>query len=1012
MKKGVIYRAIKNRTITLFMIVLIAIAGLYNYYIMPRQEVPDISAPVAKITTAYPGASSETVEKLITSKIEDEISSIEGYDYSQSYSRDSISIVTVFLTNDADVDKSWDELRRRMNDIQSDLPEQAQEIQVDTNLVDTAGMILSISGGNYSYEELASYADKIKNELSTIEGVSKFEVKGKLEKELKIVVDQDKLNQYPISIEDISNAIKAQSVEIPAGAISSKESKINVKTSSAYNSIEDMENTIVYASKETGALVRLKDVAKVQMALEDSSYKIKHNGKNSVLLTGYFRENRNIVLIGDEVEAKLNEVKKDLPSDLTVDKVLYQPEDVKSSVNDFVINLIEGMVFVMLVVFIGIGFRNAIVVSTAIPISMLMTFSFMNLFGIKIHQISITALIIALGMLVDNAIVISDAIQVKIDNDEEKLEACIKGAKETAMPVFTSTLTTIAVFTPLLTLAGAAGNFLKSIPQICIISLLASFGVAIFVTPTLAYILFKKSSRKEKDSFIKSFFSKALQLAMKKKIITVVLAIAALGGSLGMIKNLGLEFFPKADKSIIYLNINAENSIDINKTEEIANSVEKILSEQSEILSYTTSIGEPLPKFFFSVAPGVQAIDNAQTMISVDLGKENRFKTNGEFVDYLQQLFDAKISGGKVAVKELENGQPIGSPVRVRVSGNNIDEIIQASNVVKETLIGIDGAVNVNSDVSDKRYEYFVDVENETAINLGLTQYDIQKQINMALKGSKASVYREEGNEYNVIVSSDISSKEELENLSIKSSITGGKILLKQVAEINLLPQNTLIKKYNKNINVMVTSDISEGYSSVKIQNILEEKLASKNLENVKVTFDGEREQITKNFGDMGVVALFAILIIYMIIMVQFGSLIQPLIIMLTIPLSIIGSVLGLFIFKEPLSFTAVFGIVSLAGIVVNNAIILVDYINSERKLGISLDEACREAAGKRFRPVMLTTITTVIGLIPLAFSGSSMFAPMSIALMAGLIVATLLTLIVIPVVFSIVISRVERIIK
>ncbi len=1008
--KGIIYTAIKNRKITLFIFATFIFLGLYSYYITPKQEAPDLNPPYAMLTAVYPGASPKEVENLVTSKIEDKVSELDAYDYSTSESRNSLSVVVLRLDIDADTDKSWSVLRQKMDDLQAELPEECQEIKINTDVTKTAGIIISMSGDNFSYEELAGFAEEFKNELNKIEGITQFEITGKQEKEVKIDVDIQKLNYYKLSLEDVTNIIKTRNVNIPSGNLKNDKIKINVNTSGDYSSLKDVENTIITISSETGGIVRLKDIADVYMGLEDSNYKIKQNGKNAVLLTGYFKKNKNIVIIGKEVEKKINELKVNLPNGVIFDSISYQPEDVSKAVNNFILNLLEGIVFVIVVVFIGMGIRNALIVSTAIPLSILMTFCAMYVMGIKIHQISITALIIALGMLVDNAIVVSDSIQVKIDTGIKKINACIDGAKEVAIPVLTSTLTTVGAFIPLLMLPSMAGDYIISIPQIVMLSLTSSYLVALFVTPTMAYIFLKPANKKEKKSSIKDFFEALLSISLKKRKTTILLSLIVLGLTLYFAMKLGLQFFPKADKNIIYLDIRTEQSIDISKTESMADQIAKILTSQPEITSYTEAIGNGLPKFYNTMRPYTESKDFAQILCYVDLTKGDRFKGNTELVSFLQDKIDNEITGSSVSVKELEQGEPIDAPVRLRVSGNDLNRLEKVTNSIKGLLGRIDGTTNINDDFSAKKYEFNIDIDTDKAYNSGISKYDVSKEVNIALLGKKASVYRLNGNEYNIVVKSDISSKQELENLAVKSSYTGNKILLKQFSDVTLTPKNPNIKKYDKEKSVIIYSDVKSGYSSASIQEKLKEKLPSIDLSGVNVTFDGEKEKILENFGDIGFSAIIAILLVYLILLLQFRSFIQPIIILLTIPLSAIGSILGLFIFRQPLSFMALLGIVSLLGIVVNNAIVLIDFINFERKKGISVEEACREATGKRFRPILLSTITTVIGLIPLVFARSEMFTPLAISIMSGLMVSTLLTLVIIPVVYCMVESKIEKI--
>jgi len=1012
LRRGPIYAAVKNRKITLFAVALLIISGLYSYYISPRQESPDINAPIALITTVYPGASPEDVEKQVTSKIENKVVEIDGYDSVDSTSKDSVSTVVLKLDQGVDVDKAWSELRQKMDDLQPDLPEECQDVEINTDLTETAGMIISIAGKNYGYDELESYAEDLKDLLGNVDGVSRFDITGKQDKQVSVSVDISKLNSYSLSLEDIVRIITAQNVEIPSGKISDGNSKINVKIPGNYTSLDELKNTILMVSPSNGSAVRLRDVADVGMAPEDSSYKIKQNGENAVLLTGYFKSNKNVVLVGKDVEKALTAFKARLPKDVTFDEVIYQPKDVSSSVNGFIMNLLEGMLFVMIVVFIGMGARNAVVVSTAIPLSVLITFSAMNLLGIKIHQISITALIIALGMLVDNAVVVSDAIQVRMDNGEEKMDACVDGVKEVALPVLTSTLTTVGAFLPLLMLPSLAGEYVKSLPQIIIISLMASYLVALFVTPTMAFMLFRKGKAAEKPSKLRNFFSVSLQYALNHKRSIILLSLAALGFSIFLGTRLGLQFFPKADKNIIYVDITGEHRGDIARTEALADEVAGILKEQKEIVSLTEAIGNGLPKFYTTMALYTPSQDFAQIMCRLDLKKGGRFKNNTQFLDYVQEVLDSGITGGRATVKQLEQGEPIGNPIRIRIYGDSMEMLKDSADQVENALRDIEGTINVDDDCSDSIYEYYADVDADKASTMGISKYDMQNEVNIALSGRQASVYKKGGNDYDIVVKGNIESVEDLENIAIKSSVTGNKVLLKDIAQITLESHVPSIKKHDRKKSIMVVSDVKDGYNPVNIEKELKGKLDKMDLGGVNIAFDGENSKIVLYFGDMGSSAVFALLLIFGVLLLEFGSFSQVLLILLTIPLSVIGSLTGLFISRQPLSFTSMMGIVSLMGIVVNNAIVLIDYINVERRNGVKIEDACAQAAGRRLRPIMLTTTTTVVGLIPLVLAGDSMFTPMSISLLSGLMVSTLLTLILIPTVYALVEGRKEKIYK
>mgnify|MGYP000918988640 FL=1 len=1013
----IIEMVIKKRKITLFAVILTLIFGAYSYYIIPKQESPDISVTVAMITTVYPGASSEDVERLVTRKIEDKVMEVTGFKTVNSVSQNNLSVVVLELEAGTDTDKAWNQLRQKMDELQPELPGECEEININTDLYQTAGMIISLSGPGYSYSELAAFAEKLKDRLIDIDGITRIEVVGEQENEVCIEIDTRKLNTLPLSLDDVANIIQAQLLEIPLGSLEDDRSKLNVTLGGNVSSITDIENIVLLTSTENGSVVRVKDVADVYYRLQDSSYKIRTNGENAVLITGYFQGGRNVIIIGREVEKRIDAFRKELPEDLHFNKVLYQPDDVKDAVNDFILNLVEGIVFVIIVVFVGMGYRNAILVSTSIPLSILITFVTMRLMGIDIHQISVAALIIALGMLVDNAVVVSDAIQVRIDNGEDRLKACAEGVKEVAMPVLMSTLTTVGAFLPLLLLSGMAGEFIRSVPQIVIISLSASYISAIFISPVIAYVFFKPSRDRDRRHIARTLFENLLRGALKRKKLTVFLTLVLVAVTVWVTGILGLQFFPKADMNKILVDMQYEHGNDISKTEQLADQVAGILVQQPEVTGYTVAVGDGLPKLYYSMPPAMRARDYAQMVFTVDLGNGERFKTNEEFASYLQNILDSEIAIGTATVKLLEQGEPIGAPVRIRVLGQNQDELVSVSEEIKNILKSTDGTINVRDDYSDKVYDYYIKVDPDETLRMGLTNYELQRELNTALmgrnagnlgSGSQVNKYTG-GKQIPVRVISDIENIDDLKNFAVKSAATGRKTLLKQVAEIELEAKVSKINKYDRVPAITVYSDIRKGYSSVDIQKQVERALRNHDLGEVRVVFDGERESIVKYFGNIGVLGIMAVFVIYLLLLIEFGNFSHPFIIMVTIPLSSVGSIIGLYLFRQPLSFTSFLGLVSLFGIVVNNAIVLVDYINCLRASGKGVEEACIDAVVRRFRPIMLTTITTLVGLVPLIMSGSNLFTPMSISLASGLAVSTLLTLVIIPVVYAIVETRLHK---
>lgn len=1002
-----IFAAIKERKVTILLSVLILLFGVYSYYFIPKQENPDTSSPAAQIVTIYPGASATDVENLITKPIEDTVATLDGIDYMKSYSYDNASIVVVMLNYDVVYDEQWDTLRTGIDAIKTDLPSGSWIPEIKTDLTESAGIIISISGDDYTYDQLASLAEQYKEELDTVSGIKKINIDGKLEKDLIVEIDNEKLLPYDISINEIYDLIRAQNVVIPPGSIKTDSGKINLKAPKSISSQRDIENLIIYISEENGSIVRLKDVSNVYFEYDEDSLKFRNEGKKAVLLTGYFKKNENVVLVGKEVRKLIDEMKAESPENLEVDEVLFLPEDVDNAISDFIMNLLQGIGLVIIIVLAGMGRRNAVIVSITIPLSIAVTFISMSLMGIDIQQVSIAALIIALGILVDNSIVISDAIQTKINEGLSKLDASYLGAKEESIPVLASTLTTIAAFAPLMALPGEAGEFAKTLPQVVMIALVASYFVAMLVTPALASKFFNKTNTK-KDSlaYIKKKYHQLLKINLDKPKTALAVVILIFALSLSAIMLIEIKMFPYVDKDIIYFNLTSEVSGDIEANEEFVGTVESMLLEEPEILTVSSSVGGGIPRFYMTADIITPSVDKGQILSKFALKKDGRFKNKEELAIYLQDKFDKELIGGYCTVNLLEINMP-GPAVDVQLSGKDIDDVNQVADEVYEKLLNMQGTMNVQNDKSSYRYEYSLDVDEDLAITFGLTKYDIQYQINLSLNGANASVMKVEGKEYDIEVKSNITDIEDIKNLPIKSQYTNKKILVKQFAKVSLKEQLTSIKRYNRETLVSVSARVRPEFGTSSVQNEIENFInAEIDTTGVKINYGGDSETISKYLTGLVSAGVVALVIVYVILLVQFNSLSQPMIVLATIPLSFIGVILALLMTGTHFTFTVGLGVASLFGIVVNNAILLIEYINRARKEGLNIRAACEDSVEKRMRPILLSSITTVFGLIPLVIAQSSFFTPMAIALIGGLLVSTLLTLTVIPTIYYLIESE------
>ncbi len=992
-----------NRITVIILMIAVIVAGIYSYYVIPKRENPDTTVAAAVVTTIYPGATPSEVEENVTNVLEDKIKTLKNIDYYSSSSMNSVSVLLVMYDLDVQVSEVESDLRQAISDTQALLPDLAQESMVNTDVVDENQFIISLSGEEYSDSDLVEFAESAKEIIEEVEGIESVVIEGASPKRVVVETDSEKMQNYSINIENIIQLMQAQNLSIPSGSIQYDDTSINVVTPAVFESLADIENTVISGAEDSLSFVRLKDVADVYIS-EEQDYYFAQDSNRAILLTGTITPEINAVIVGEELRKAIDSAKAQLPDDLIFHEVMYAPEDIDNSINSFVLNLGESILLIVIVVMIGVHLRNGIIVSVALPLSILITFIVMNLIGVDFHFISIAALIVSLGILVDNAIVISEAIQQNLNSGIAKTKAITQGVRETAIPVLTSTLTTIATFSIIYFVPGTVGQIAGEIPTVVITALIASYIVAMCAVPVLAYYFFKPehNHKEKKMSFIKRFFDFMLIIALKHKIMTVCVSFMTLGVAALLAMQLGLQFFPVANKPIIYINYESEN-MSIESTEDISLQINEILDSDPVVDNYTYGVGNGLPNFFLTV-PSVSASPNVGQYM-LQLNKEELLTSGGveEKARDLQEVFDKSIAGATVTVRCLEYSLPTEATITLSVSGEDIEKISAVADEIVILLNEIDGTAYVRNTNIMPQYDYNINMDSELLSTYGLLKYDVLKQINSSLMGVNVGTYYAGNSNLDILVKSDITSLSELENLQIYSSIAPTSVNLEQIAQIDITPSVPLIKHYNSDKYVNVLSDVLPGYNSVNIENeLFNEKLESLDLDGIEITSNGEASNMFDLILSLGISSVIAVFIIYLILYFQFKNFTNPLIVLSSIPLSFIGCGFGLWIFRMDIQAMALLGLVSLFGIVVNNSILLIEAINSEIANGKDMNEACISAVNQRFRPIMLSSTTTCIGLIPLILSGDAMTAPMASVLLFGLLFSTILTMVVVPTIFSI----------
>ncbi len=1017
-KKGLMYYILKKRNIALIFAAFIIIFGVVCYATLPKQLYPVFPMPMAIVTAVYPGASAEDMEVLVTEKIEDVLMQAEGFDSCESYSTESVSITEMYFDigmSAGALEKSKSDLRFKVEALKgSVLPQGLTYLNYNTDVGTTEGLFLAFTGDGISKNELFQRADELKTQLQNMPGVKRVSIGGKPEEEIRITVQTDKLNLMKLSLSELGSIIGYQNSLIPTGEIEFEEDIIKVNSSGAFESIDEIEDLIIDIDKNTGAVTCLKDIASVDKVQNRDSKRYDYNGKAAILLSLSYSEGIDVVSAGGEILKQVDKFKSNLPAGIEVHKVVDLSSDVNKSISEFTFSVIQAVVIVLAVIILGMNFRNGGIVAVAIPVSIMAPFLVMKVFGIDIQFMSLAALIIALGMLVDNAIVVSDAVQVRIDAGEDRLSACINGTREVNLPVLASVLTTVAIFIMIYFLPGTMFSFSNSLPTIIIVSLMVSYFVSITITPIMCYLLMKKSPQ-NKAKYLKLFdklenlVNKVLQRALKHKIRTIIISVVILLVSVSVFAFINVEFMPKSDKKLIDISIAASTDTDIRKTEEVVKKVLETVSEQPEVVYYLSATGGTLPKYDFCFLPSVDRIGKGNIVLGIDLSKGKRFKNNERFTEFLQNELNMVTEGCSVTVKELDVVPKSSAPIQLKIIGDNFDELNKASEIIETQLEQTEGIRTLFSDRQLKTSQYYVDIDNTSLNTYGLTKAELLSEVNIALMGRNITQFRSDTQEYPVVLKGDIDSTEDLRNLMIKSNITGSKHQTRQMSHVTLKDNYSLISRYNGNRVVKVAAYPKVGYAPIKLQKQLEKKLEATELGNVELVYEGDAEQMELSVNGLIIGSIAGIAGIFIVLYFQFYSLKKVLITLCAIPFALVGASFGLFILNPGFNLFTILGILSLFGVVVNNSIVLVDYIESERAAGVPLTEACKSAVKRRFRPIYLSTVTTVLGMIPLAFGKNLLFTGLATAFMCGAAVCMFFTLILIPVIYDLQSGRKQK---
>ncbi|MCW8858642.1 MAG: efflux RND transporter permease subunit [Deltaproteobacteria bacterium] len=1011
--------AIDRRSTVFALMLIILIVGIYSYIVLPRESTPDITVPYVLVVTPYEGVTPEDVESLITHPIERKLKGLKDVEEIRSVSAEGSSMITIEFAPDIDIDNALQKVRDKVDQAKGDLPNDLENDPsiLEINLSEFPILMVAISGDK-DETVLKAVGEELEDQIEQIFGVLDVVLTGGRERQIRVEFDPDRLYAYRISLSEVIRAIKRENVNIPGGSIDIGQGKYLLRIPGEFTDPAEIDNLVL--TQREGQVIYFKDVARIVDSFEDRTSYARLNGHQSVSLAIKKRTGANIIEVADRVFALLETADELLPPGIELSVTFNQSKDIRRMVSELENSIITGLILVVAVLFMFLGLRNSFFVALAIPFSMLLSFAVLQLMGITLNMVVLFSLILALGMLVDNAIVIVENIYRHMQEGLSGIDAAKVAVSEVGWPVISSTATTLCAFFPMTFWPGIMGEFMKFLPQTLIVTLTASLFVALVINPTLCghfMSLGKKDSLSKKDpAKIIQLYGRTLGFALKHRLLVVLMSFGLLLGIGGAYVFLGhgVELLPDIEPNLAFVEIKAPEGTNLDASNLLAQKVEEFSAVENDIRFTVAEIG-----ISSSDRGGGGSVQSNLSKISLDfIERKDRAEKSDTVLDRLRSSI-MPISGAEFKVEKQEEGPPTGPPVSVEISGSEIATLEQLVTEARGRIKDVAGLVDLKDDFSKAKPEIRIDVDREKASLLGLSTAEISEMVKAAISGTKLGVYREAEDEYDIIArmpEARRTSVADIKNLLIPAA-DGSPVPLTTVAQVELGAGFGSIRHIDQKRVVTISANTFNRNSNEVLLEVQERLATMKLPPGYQINYSGEQEEQQKAAAFLSKAFIGAVLLIMLVLITQFNSVLQTLIVMTSVVLSLTGVFLGLMITVTPFGIIMTgIGVISLAGVVVNNAIVLIDYINLLIKEGMEVNAALVRAGTVRFRPVLLTATTTILGLLPMAIGISYDFktfsweiggesadwwGPMAVAVIFGLAFATLLTLIVVPVLYS-----------
>jgi multidrug efflux pump subunit AcrB len=997
--------AIRTYQFTIVLFLLLVMLGVVSFFTMPRSEDPQFDFSAAVIKVVSPGTIPMDMEKLVVDPIEEALNELEDIKNIKTDVEDGLSVIRIEFLYGTDPDDKYDEVVASIARIRNDLPDSIVALKIDKiSPADVSILQLALVSNQASYAELKRHAEALEQRLERASGVKRVDVEALPQLEVQIKVDQRQVNALGISLDEVFAAVQGAAQNIPGGHANGGDRRFTVRTSGDYQSLQQIEDTVIRGSQ--GKFIYLRDIAQISHGETIPTYRAKLNGERAVFISVVQRKGSQIFNVMENIKVQIDKYQPRIPSEIKLLTVMDQSVSVERQISGFFDSLNMGLVLVAILSIIVLGFKPSLVVVSAVPLSIFIAIGWVDLTGFGLQQMSIVGLVIALGLLVDNAIVVVENVSRHLREGDTPTQAAVKGSSQVAWAVASGTLTTVLSFLPMLIMQNGSGTFMRAMPVTVVVTLFASLLIALTLTPLLASKLgnsAKKTTRAQKklESIADTSYSKVLVWALNSPSKIISISVLMLVGSLALFPFIGVSLFPKAEKPMVLVNIDMPEGSTFERTQEVADEVSKRVRQHDLVVDVAQNVGRGNPRIYYNIMPTRQTVNFAQLFVTLD---DFQLSSVEPFVDVIRdQVGD--IAGAKITVKEFMQGPPLVAPISIRVVGEELTSIQRVAMDIEQLMVNTPGTISIDNPVGNFKVDLKVDINRDKAAMLGVPLQQIDRTVRTALVGTNMGSFRDdEGEEFPLVLRLSQYQQpqvETFEDITVLSN-SGQLIPLLQIAELNMETSIARFQHYDLERMARITSDVMPGFTAEDVTNAIIAKLDAYDFpEGVHYAIGGEQENRKEAFGGMAKTVLLAVFGIFAVLVLQFRSFVQPLIVFAAIPFALIGAFIALFISGYTFSFTAFIGLTSLVGIVVNNSIILVDYANQMRRDGMEKMDAIMVSAKTRFVPIVLTTLTTVGGLLPLTLSGSSMWSPMGWAIIGGLLVSTLLTLIVVPVLYK-----------